>query len=82
MFANHCSSCRHFHVDAKNLKQGKCIRFPPQAFAVAMPNGRGMVEGSIVPTVQRDYGCGEHSAAKPGDELPVLGATSPIGGEA
>lgn len=77
MFNNRCASCRHFHVDAKNLKQGHCTRFPPVAQALASP--RGVVEMSIVPTVNRDFGCGEHSA---GDALPVLGAASPVGGAA
>lgn len=76
MFKQRCASCHFFHVDAKNLKQGHCSRFPPVPFALASP--RGVAEMSMVPTVNRDYGCGEHRA---GAALPVLGEASPLNGK-
>lgn len=65
-----CASCRHFHVDARNMKQGHCQAHPPQATPVVTP--RGVMEMSIVPIVNRAYTCGEHSLVKPGDALALL----------
>lgn len=54
-----CGTCTWYDLDPKNLKQGVCVRFPPRGQAIHLGNGR-MVEGSTLPTVKVDFGCGEH----------------------
>ncbi len=56
-----CGTCRWYHLDPKNLKQGHCHRYPPAAQGFPANNGR-VIEVSTVPLVNVAYGCGEHQA--------------------
>ena len=76
MIAKKCPSCHWFHVDARNLKQGHCHRYPPHTTAVVI--GNRVAEMSIVAVVNAGYGCGEHAPRGPQDELPVLGVAEAV----
>lgn len=52
-----CRECE-FHVPiAENLENVACIRFPPQAMALAGP--RGMMTSTGRPQPRADWTCGE-----------------------
>ena len=56
---NTCGNCKFYHVDAANLKQGNCVRYPPTMQFVTI--GTQMAKMTSYPEVKPVMpACGEH----------------------
>lgn len=74
-----CGTCRFYSVAKDDLKRGTCCEMPPQAHPLPTRTGQVMTVSTRPDVFSTDPGCCKHQARGAGEELPVLGAATPIG---